>query len=250
MSTSHNSIPPSSAWETVDTILMLIIGALSGIVFTLTAVWVWQDIQLSGLTLGGFLASEASLMGLPLAADTPAYWYMARAGGIISYLLLWLSTVWGIFMSSKVMKGILNAGQMLGMHQFLSILAIIFSLIHAIVLLGDSYISFNLIHLLIPFTSPYEPFWTGLGSIAFYLILALTGSFYIRQHIGQKVWRAFHYSAFLAYFLAMGHGIMAGSDSGLLSTQLMYLITAGSTLFFTYYRILAHKPKRRRVKAA
>jgi hypothetical protein len=35
--------------------------------------------------------------------------------------------------------------------------------------LGDHYISFELFHLTVPFSAPYQPFWTGLGTIGLYL---------------------------------------------------------------------------------
>ena len=54
------------------------------------------------------VADQAAAMGIPLQVGSQAYWFLARAGGIIAYLLLWLATCWGIMMSSKVLKGYMN----------------------------------------------------------------------------------------------------------------------------------------------
>ena len=134
------------------------------------------------------------------------------------------------------------------MHEYLPILGVVFAAFHALALLGDTYIGFNIWQILVPFTSPYEPFWTGLGSLAFYLFLALIVSFYIRKKIGQKVWRVFHYTTYLAFLTALLHGVMAGSDSGTLGMRVLYLVTGGISLFLVYYRMLSYAPRKSRVR--
>ena len=90
-------------------------------------------------------------MALPLVGDTPAYWYMARAGGIVAYLLLFLATFWGVAMSGKMTKGSLKPALLYGLHEFFPFLAMIFAVIHAASLLGDQYIGFRPVDLLLPF---------------------------------------------------------------------------------------------------
>ena len=189
------------------------------------------------------LAREAQVMSLPLTADSQAYWFAARAGGIIAYLLLWFATLIGIMMGSKMLKGVVDATLVYGLHEFFPILASIFAALHAVVLLGDAYIGFRISHLLLPFTSPYEPLWTGLGTVALYLSIALVVSFYVRRWIGRKAWRALHYTAFLAFGLALLHGLMAGTDTAHPAVQWMYITTGASILFATYYRVLSVQPK-------
>lgn len=227
-----------------------------GAVLALSLAWLWQtillvDIETTSSTLASLmpaslynlLSAQAIRMGLPLTSDTQAYWYMARAGGIVAYLLLWLATIWGIVMSNKLAKGRIAPLTVFGLHEILPLLATLFAAFHAIVLIGDSYINFNIIHILIPFTSPYEPVWTGLGTIALLFSAALVVSFYLRKQIGQRVWRMFHFTAYLAFVLALVHGLMAGSDSNFLGVQMMYVFSGATVLFFTYYRLLTHKPK-------
>ncbi len=229
---------------------MLVVAALLA---ALAAGWM-QAVgpQAAAQTIGGMaptavrqaLQEQARLMGLPLAEGSQAYWYLARAGGIMAYLLLWLATCWGVMMSSKVIKGVVSTPLAYALHEYLPLLAVVFAALHALVLLGDSYIGFTLWQVVVPFSSPYEPLWTGLGSLAFYLSLALIGSFYVRKRIGQKTWRAFHYLAYVAFLLALVHGLMAGSDSGSPALRGMYLVTGGVSLFLVYYRALAHSPRR------
>ncbi len=259
----NQKLAPQSELRTVFDILMVGLGVFVGGIMALFALWLWFDYQVDPSrsflaaislnlatmlpqTLQGYLLNQARLMGLPLTGQTSAYWYMARSGGIVAYLLLWLSTVWGLVLSTKITDRLIPAPIIYGLHEFLSLGTIFFAVIHSVVLMGDSYINFNLLHLLIPFTAPYEPFWTGMGVIGLYLTAALTGSFYIRKKIGQKTWRKLHYLTFAAYLLALVHGLMAGSDTPLPVMKLMYLGSGFTVLFLVYYRLFTLQVKEKK----
>jgi predicted ferric reductase len=239
-------------------IILLAFGVVVGGLVALVGLWLWFDYQADPnhgylaflslqlqtfipVQLRDLLSAQAQLMGLPLAGKTSAFWYMARAGGFLAYLLLWFSIIWGLTLSTKVMTTRIPASVAYGLHEFLSILAICFALLHAVVLLGDEYIKFNLFQLMIPFTAPYRPVWTGLGTITLYLGIVMIGSFYIRKQIGQKAWRILHYLTFGVYGLSLVHGLMAGSDSPLVVVKLLYLGTGLSVLFLVYYRLFTLK---------
>ncbi|MCA9867089.1 MAG: hypothetical protein KIS95_09110 [Anaerolineae bacterium] len=196
------------------------------------------------------VSDQARVMGLPLAADSQAYWYLARAGGVVAYMLLWLATSWGIMMSSKVIKGVVSVPVAYALHGYLPILGVVFAALHALVLLGDTYIGFTPWQLLIPFTSTYKPFWTGLGVLAFYLSVALIASSYVRKRIGQKMWRTFHFTSYLGFLMALLHGIMAGSDSDTMVMHIIYLVTGGLTIFLVLFRMLAYSPRVQRAVTA
>jgi predicted ferric reductase len=246
----------------VDTVLVGF-GIVFGGMVVLISLWLWFDYQadpvqsflailsarfinIFPVSLRSYFGYEAQLMGLPLTGQTPAFWYMARSGGIVAYLLLWLSTVWGLTLSTKITAGLVSAPMAYGLHEFFSIGAILFSVLHSMVLLGDEYIKFNIFHLLIPFSAPYEPLGTGLGILGLYLSAAMTGSFYIRKKIGQKRWRVLHYLTFVTYLLVLGHSLMAGTDSSLAIIKLMYLVTGFSVLFLAYYRLFTLKVDEKR----
>ncbi len=196
------------------------------------------------------VVDQARVMGLPLEVDSQAYWYLARAGGVVAYILLWLATCWGIMMSSKVIKGVVSIPVAFALHEYLPILGVIFAALHALVLLGDTYIGFTPWQLLIPFTSSYKPFWTGLGVLAFYLFVALIASFYVRKRIGQKTWRTLHYTSYLGFLIALAHGLMAGSDSNTTVMQSIYLVTGGVAIFMVLFRMLAYSPRVQRAGPA
>lgn len=185
------------------------------------------------------LAGQAQAMGLPLTAETPAFWYMSRASALLAYLLMWGSTVWGLMLSTRIVKSLVPPPLTFSVHEFLSLAGLGFAAFHALILLGDHYIPFGLFDILVPFTAPYKPFWVGVGTLNLYLSALLTGSFYVKKRIGQKAWRALHYLTFLAFVMTLGHGLSAGADSGVGLLRLAYLGSAGSVLFLIYYRIIA-----------
>lgn len=171
-----------------------------------------------------------------LWASEKAAWYLTRSSGTVAYIFLSASTIWGLLLSSKLIKAIVPAPVALAMHDILSWIAVGLASFHALVLLFDSYYTYTLGNLLIPFTGPYEPLLVGVGTIAFYLMLLLSASFYARKWLGAKRWRQFHYGSFAAYLLVTLHGWLAGTDSATFGW-----LYSGSTLvvlFLTFYRII------------
>lgn len=171
-----------------------------------------------------------------LALDnTHVFWFITRSAGIMAYLLLWLSTLWGLAVAAKPLDKVLPRLFTFDAHEYLSLLALAFTGIHVIALLFDSYAPFSVIQLFIPFAATYRPLWTAFGIVGLDLAALATITFYLRQRIGGKTFRVLHYSSFIAYFGATVHGIFSGTDSGLAATQLMYLETGLVVIMFTIY---------------
>jgi len=185
------------------------------------------------------------LDGLFAFSSAQTTWYVTRAAGIMSYLLLWLSTVWGLAVSNKILDPVLHRAFTYDFHQFLSLLALGFIFLHIGVLLADQYLPFSVAQILVPFAAPYRPVWVGLGTIGLYLTLLVSVTFYIRRWIGQKTLRVIHLVSYLAFIAAALHGLFAGTDSPLPTVQAMYLLTALSVVFLTAYRIVTSRRLRR-----
>jgi DMSO/TMAO reductase YedYZ heme-binding membrane subunit len=176
---------------------------------------------------------------LLLDLSTKTAWYFTRSSATVAYMLLVGSTIWGLLLSSKLIKESVPPVLSLAMHNLLAWLAIIFSGLHGFTLLFDTYYRYMPADLLIPFTGPYRPGWVGIGVISFYLMILISASFYWRKHIGQTWWRRLHLLTLPLYVLITIHGLMAGTDS---DTPGMKSLYAGSTLlvlFLTNYRIVS-----------
>jgi sulfoxide reductase heme-binding subunit YedZ len=174
-------------------------------------------------------------------------WYITRAAGFTSYILLWFSSVWGLAISSKITDAVLHRAFTYDFHQFISLLAIVFIFIHILVLLVDRYLPYTVAQILIPFLSPYRPIWVGIGVIGFYLTLLVTVTFYLRRHIGLKAFRFIHISSLAAYLFSSLHAFFAGTDSSLGFVQLMYAGTFLVMVFLTTYWIVWFKQNKRQL---
>jgi methionine sulfoxide reductase heme-binding subunit len=211
-------------------------------------------IVLTGLVLlftpaGDWLAN--SLNWLFAANSQQLWWYVTRSAAIIAYLLLWLSTVWGLAVPSRIIQPVLEQGYTFDFHQFISLLSIGFALLHILVLTLDRYLPYSTLQILIPFLSPYRPLWVGIGVISFYIILLVTITFYLRTRIGMNAFRAIHISSLLGYLGVTLHGLFAGTDSPLLSMQLLYRGTALVVIFLTvYYFVQKYQQKAEAKKKA
>jgi len=162
-------------------------------------------------------------------------WFVTRSSGFVAYLLLWLSTAWGLAIPSKILDRWLQRTFTFDFHQFISLLSLAFLALHVSILLFDQYMPFTWAQLLVPFLSPYRPLWVGIGVIALYLTALVTVTFYIRRWIGMKTFRYIHYSSLLAYLGATAHSFFSGTDSSLTLAWLMYAGTFLVVVFLTVY---------------
>ena len=184
---------------------------------------VFASLAIVVLSIGWMIASGA--LSFSLVDDAKLAWHLTRSSGIIAYSLLATSTIWGLLMSSQVVKTWSPGPVSMALHATLSWLALILALGHALLLLLDDYFTYTLREILLPFVGPYRPEAVGLGTLAFWLIVIVTLSFPVKRRIGQKVWKRLHYLSYLSFALVSAHGLFAGSDGDTLGFRV--LIGAG-----------------------
>ena len=202
-------------------------------------------IMLVAVGLGAFAASIVLPNWLPglsqslLGSEPKAYWYLSRASATVAYGLLWLSMALGLIITNKLARVWPGGPIAFDLHQFASLMGLAFALFHALILMGDKYINYDLAQVLVPFNSTgYKPVWVGLGQIGFYLLAIVGLSFYVRKRLGNRTWRLIHYLSFLMFALALLHGIISGTDSSVPAIGAFYWVTGISLLFLFVYRVL------------
>ncbi|MBE0671246.1 MAG: hypothetical protein IH588_11705 [Anaerolineales bacterium] len=179
-------------------------------------------------------------MQFSLSGDAPkAYWYLSRGTAFVSLSLLWISMALGLGITNKAARFWPGLPATFAIHEYVSLLGLAFAAFHALIILGDHYIQFTFLQLLVPFsTVDYRPFWVGIGQIGFYVWAIVAVSFYIRPVIGQKFWRFLHYASFGMYVLGIAHGIFSGTDTSMGWAQNYYWFSAGSLIFLFTARII------------
>jgi methionine sulfoxide reductase heme-binding subunit len=210
--------------------------------------YTWPEIMI--FALGSVIGAIAGLWAInhlvaAMAAQAPGFWFVSRAAGIAAFILLWLSTAWGVSLSSKGIGGLISAPLAYALHNVMSWLALGFSLVHALALLGDQVVPFTLGGILIPFRADYQTIVTGLGTLSLYIGILVSVTFYWKKRIGYRAWRMIHMLSYGMFVAIVVHSIILGTDTKTVAMQAMYIVAGGSVLFLTLFRIFTARGQRR-----
>jgi len=142
-----------------------------------------------------------------------AVWYLMRASGVVSLVLLTIVLVLGIATRNRVRIGRAPAFVTAGIHRGISLLAVVFLAVHVSAAVADPYAQVGLVATVIPFLGAARPLWVGLGTLSLDLVAALVATSLLRRHIGARAWRLVHWTAYLCWPVAVAHTLGLGSDT-------------------------------------
>ncbi len=158
-----------------------------------------------------------------MPADT-ALWYASRATGVVCLLLMTAVVLLGILVTRQGRLPGLPRFAVTGLHRNLSLLAVLFLVIHVVTAILDPFVTIGWVATVVPLASPYRPVWIGLGAVALDLMAALVLTSLARARIGRRAWRAVHWLAYALWPLSLAHGL--GSSGDLRSGPLLWLSAA------------------------
>jgi methionine sulfoxide reductase heme-binding subunit len=141
-----------------------------------------------------------------------ALWYASRATGVISLILLSVVAVLGILVNRQGHLPGLPRFAVTGLHRSLSLLTVAFLGIHIVTAIADGYVHIPWLSTVVPFTSGYERFWIGLGTVAVDLVAAVIVTSLLRAGLKPSVWRAVHWLSYASYPVAVLHSMGASKD--------------------------------------
>jgi predicted ferric reductase len=177
-------------------------------------------------------------------------WFIIRGSGIVAFALLSASLLWGLMVSTKVFGRAIKAKGLQWLHESLGLAAVLASIIHIVSLSMDEYIDFSWADILIPGFTEWRPLAAALGGVAFWSLLVVALSFYVKKWIGQNVWRSIHYLSFGTFVAALLRGIFSGTDTANPSVTGLYLGSTLLVVMLTAIRIISSRePKPKRVRA-
>ena len=146
--------------------------------------------------------------------NTQVWWHLTRASAIVAWFMAFGSILLGVLLSTRAMKGIDRPAWLLDLHQWLGALTCWFTGVHLVTLVADSYITYTVADLFVPFSHPYKTTPVALGIVAMYLLLAVQGTSLMMKKLPKTLWRRIHMLSYLMFALITVHGITAGSDTG------------------------------------
>jgi methionine sulfoxide reductase heme-binding subunit len=202
----------------------------------------WLRWSVFGLIIGAILVVAAPA-AIQIASEwlgtqqDSLPWYSSRLLGFLGYWALTASVLYGLLLSTGILDAISHRAVSFSLHQELSAIGIGLVALHGAVLALDTFIQQSVVDLVVPFAGPYRPIWVGIGQLAFYVMVAVYASFYLRKHIGQRGWRLLHYTTFLAFVGGSVHGLMAGTDTAAPWAVWSYVGATVAVVFLLWYRI-------------
>jgi methionine sulfoxide reductase heme-binding subunit len=142
-----------------------------------------------------------------------ATWYLMRATGAVSLILLTTVLVLGIATANRYRPGKRPVYVTAAVHRSVALLSIAFLAVHVVTALIDPYAMVGLAAVVVPFVAAGHPLQVGLGALALDLLIALIGTSLLRKHVGVRTWRAVHWVAYLCWPVAFVHGLTMGTDT-------------------------------------
>ncbi len=166
-----------------------------------------------------------------------AAWYLMRASGVLTLVLLTAVFVLGIATTTRRRARRLPSFAAVSLHRSFSLLAVVFLGIHIVTALVDPYAAVNMAAVVVPFAAGKSAFWVGLGAVSLDLTLALIVTSLLRTHISLRVWRGVHWAAYLSWPLALFHSLGMGSDTGTLWLRAIAAGCVGSVVAAVVWRL-------------
>lgn len=165
------------------------------------------------------------------------WWYVARSGGIVAWAMLAASVMWGLALSTKVLRGRPRPNWILDLHRFLAGTALVFTGVHVLSLVLDSYVHFGLVEVLVPFTGAWHPVAVAWGVIGLYMLLAIEVTSLLRKRISKRVWRSTHYLSFPLFLLTTVHALSAGTDRAAVLLRTTIVVAVAIVVLLTFVRL-------------
>lgn len=163
-------------------------------------------------------------------------WFLARAAGFMALIGATAAVSLGAITSGSSPADRLRRRESRVLlqlaHRSAAVVTLALLALHAVLLVIDTHVAITVPGALVAFTAGYRGWAVGLGTLALYCfgVVALTGA--VRGRLAgspsaARWWRPVHALAYLAWPLAMAHGLFSGTDTG---TWWAWLLYGGSAL--------------------
>jgi len=186
-------------------------------------------------------------------------WFIARAGGLVAWAVCTASIVWGLTLSTRLVRRKGAPAWLLDLHRFLGTLSIVFTGVHLLGLWLDTFLPFTLKDFVIPFNQHldlagqrgrdalgrWRPGWVAWGVVAFYLLIAIQVTSWAMRKMPRKVWHTIHLSSFLLFAFATIHAFGTGADRKNRLVIFGCFTGVSFVLFLVLFRLLAPRKTKR-----
>ncbi len=180
-----------------------------------------------------------------LALTPKLSWYVARASGLIAWALVTASILWGLTLSSRLIRRRGVPAWLLDLHRYLGTLSIVFTVVHLLALVADNFVYFGWSELFVPMASPWQPGNVAWGIVAFYVLTAIQITSWMMRRMPRRLWHAIHLTTVVLFITATVHGFRAGTDRDNRLMQWGAFVCVIVVVAMTIFRLLTLRPRRR-----
>jgi methionine sulfoxide reductase heme-binding subunit len=185
-----------------------------------------------------------------ILASSKLAWYVARSSGLIAWATVTTSMLWGLALSTRLVRRKGAPAWLLDLHRFLGTLSLVFTGVHIAGIVADNFVHFGIADILVPMATTWHPKGSGRDAVVWgiasmYLLIAIQITSWLRKRLSRRVWHAIHLASFPLFIASTLHGFRAGHDRGNALVIWMAMCGGMALVFFVGARIGLRQNKRR-----
>ncbi len=137
---------------------------------------------------------------------------LSNYAGLTAVVLLTVNVLLGLVLSTRYRPPSrwwpYGRRRIFDIHNWTAYTALGLVILHPVLLLFSSRAGFHVVDVIVPLRSPGQTLYNCFGAVAFYLLLFVIGTSYMRKRITYRLWKFFHYVSYATAALMFLHGII------------------------------------------
>ena len=140
---------------------------------------------------------------------------LSSDAGLVAMVLLTVNILLGLLLSARyntVRSWPHRRLSIFDIHNWTAYIALGLIVLHPVLLLLSDTAHFRVLDVLFPIHSPHQTLFNNFGALAFYCVLFVVVTSYVRSRLGSRLWKKLHYVSYAAAALLFIHGVMIDPD--------------------------------------
>ena len=140
---------------------------------------------------------------------------LSSDAGLVAMVLLTVNILLGLLLSARyntVRSWPPRRLPVFDIHNWTAYIALGLIVLHPVLLLLSQTEHFRVVDVLFPIHSPHQTLYNNLGALAFYCVVFVVVTSYVRSRLGSRLWKKLHYLSYAAAALLFVHGVMIDPD--------------------------------------
>jgi predicted ferric reductase len=142
------------------------------------------------------------------------WWDLTRSSANVAWVIAVTVMMMGTLLATRFLRGSDSPSWLREIHVWLSVLLLVFSFVHVLSLVLDSYVEFSPLDVVVPMRSDYKTIPVALGVVALWILIVVQFTSLVKRRMSRSTWRKFHHLSYLAFPLLCAHALATGSDLG------------------------------------